>query len=648
MPTKILRITAMSLAVTAACLASYTLADTNSIPEIVVSASASEQELRDAPAAMSLITREQLLQRPVRDILDAVRESPGVTMTSASFTRKRINIRGMDNTHTLFLVDGRRVNASADVIAHSDFELGWIPSEAIQQVELVRGPLSALYGSEALGGVINVITRPVTDRWTGSAQISYGDLAGAGGTDQQLGGYMAGPIVEGKLGLRVYVDHQDRDITPDPADKNISAIEGRRASSGGATLSWTPAQQHRIDVSIQRANDLRRRDTRTPGPIARSVVYEFRDDVERQQIDAHYNGDFGSYQVELGAYRSTLDRVNFQSKGRAPSAPSALTDDILEGRVRFNRGSHTLLIGAETRGEELKDGSLINSGVESADTRALIAQDTISLPWESMTLTLGLRADRHEQFGAAYSPRAYLVYHANDILTLRGGFGRGFKAPTLKQLSTQFSAFGGGGRFEITGNPDLNPEKSRSAEFGVLARVESIKAEFTVFENRLDDLVQTSCFSRCGVFGLERRNYVNVSEAQIRGFESGAQVTLPAGFEFALNYTYIDSKDISTDLQLLERPRHSANSRLGWNMGNWSAQLRAQRVGSQTSLVGAARVELPHYTLWHTSVSYDVKPQWTLRAGVENLGDEKLKDNSVNFTYEERGRYAYVTTNLNF
>ncbi len=615
--------------------------------EIVVSASASEQSLRDAPAAMSLIDRDDLLERPVRDVLDAVRESAGITMSSAGFTRKQINIRGMDSGHTLFLVDGRRVNASADVIAHSDFELGWIPTEAIRQVEVVRGPMSALYGSEALGGVINVLTRPVTDTWTGSSSLSYGQPAGSGGADTQAGAYLAGPLIPDQLGLRLFADFSDREETPDDNDPALSAMEGRRALSGGGTLSWTPAQMHRIDLSFQQAEDERRRNTRTGGPPHLAEDYEFRDEVTRRQIDVHYNGEFEHFQLEAGAYRSTLDRENFRTAG-TPSSPQRLDDDIVEGRLRFDAGRHDMLLGGEYRREQLDDGSLVQTGSESANRQAVYVQDRIDLPLPELTATLGLRVDNHEQFSTAYSPRAYLVWHASDDLTLRGGYSEGFKAPTLKQLSTQFLTSAAGGRFMIGGNPDLEPETSRSGEFGVLYQLPELRLEATVFENRLQDLVETFCFESCGIRGQEQRTYRNVAEARIRGLETGAGVDLPLGFDFSLNYTYMDTRDHETDLQLQERPRHSGSARLGWARDSWSAQLRAQRIGSQVTTVGPQRQTLPHYTLWHLGGAYELSSRVTLRLGVENLLDERLHERSDQFGYEERRRFAYFSTNLSF
>jgi len=628
-------------------LSTIVVADAPPLQEIIVSASASAQALRDAPAAVSVIGRPELLERPVRDVLDAVRESPGITMSSAGFTRKQINIRGMDSSHTLFLVDGRRVNASADVIAHSDFELGWIPTEAVEQIEVVRGPMSSLYGSEALGGVINVITRPVTDQWTGSSSISYGAPRGEGGADTQLGIYAAGPLIDGTLGLRLFADYSNRDETPDANDPALSGIEARRAVSSGGTLSWTPAEEHRVDVSLQRAEDVRRRNTRTAGPPHLAVDYEFRDDVTREQLDVHYNGDFGLFSLEAGAYRSSLDRENFRTDG-ASSDPQKLTDDIVESRLRFEAPRQEILLGAEYRREQLDDGALITTGTERANRRAAYVQDRIDLPLDDVTLTLGVRVDSHDQFSAAYSPRAYLVWHPDANLTLRGGYSEGFKAPTLKQLSTQFVTSAAGGRFVVRGNPELEPETSRNMEFGTLYQMDAWRFEATVFENRLQDLVQTLCVQSCGVFGQEQRTYVNVAEARIRGLETGIGLDLPMGMDFSVNYTYMDARDREDDNRLLERPRHSGSARLGWATGDWSAQVRAQRVGSQLRTVGAQQATLPHYTLWHVGAAVDVTPRITLRLGVENLTDQRLTEVSDNFGYDERRRFAYFSTNLSF
>ncbi len=619
------------------------------VDEIVVTATSSALRLRDAPASMSVISREALRERPVRDILDAVREVPGVTLSSAAFTRKRINIRGMDSTHTLFLVDGRRVSASADLIAHSDFELGWIPTEAIERIEVVRGPMSALYGSEALGGVVNVITRPVTDEWDSSASFSYGEPAGSGGEEYQAGLTAGGPLVADRLGLRFFVDRTDRSSTPAADDPALSAIEARRATSAGGTLSWTPSSGQRVDFSYQRAEDVRRRDARTPGPPQAAVEYEFRDDVTREQIDVRYSGEFELFSLDGGAYRARLDRKNRRSEGLTPSLPQKLTDDVVDATIGMEFADrHHVLAGGEWRRETLNDGTLVETGSERVQVRSLFVQDRIRIVGDDLTLTLGIRLDDHQRFGSELSPRAYVVWHANPVLTLRGGYGEGFKAPTLKQLSTQFSTFGGGGFFEITGNPDLQPETSRTFELGFLAELERVRLEATAFENRMRDLVQTFCIDNCGIRGQERRTYVNVAEARIRGIETGIGFDLGRNFDFSANYTYLDARDRSTKARLAERPQHSFNARLGWQNGRWSAHTRMQRIGSQTRLAQGQRLDLPNYILWHAGAAFDLNEQFTLRAGVENITNERLADRSDAFDFEERARFVHVGGEFRF
>ncbi|WP_179359009.1 TonB-dependent receptor plug domain-containing protein, partial [Pseudomonas aeruginosa] len=140
----------------------------------VVSATTTERKLRDAPASVSLIAAEDLRRRPVRDLQEALRGSESLQFNGVGMSRRGISVRGMSSEHTLVLVDGQRISTSSGAIAHSDFDLGWVPVESIERIEVVRGPMSSLYGSEALGGVVNVITRRATDTWTGSGLLDGG------------------------------------------------------------------------------------------------------------------------------------------------------------------------------------------------------------------------------------------------------------------------------------------------------------------------------------------------------------------------------------------------------------------------------------------------------------------------------------------
>lgn len=135
---------------------------------MVVTASATEQNLKDAPASISVITREDLAKKPIQNLKDILQEVPGVQLTNEGDNRKGVSIRGLDSSYTLILVDGKRVSSRTAVFRHNDYDLSWVPAEAIERIEVVRGPMSSLYGSDALGGVVNIITRKVGKEWHGS------------------------------------------------------------------------------------------------------------------------------------------------------------------------------------------------------------------------------------------------------------------------------------------------------------------------------------------------------------------------------------------------------------------------------------------------------------------------------------------------
>jgi Outer membrane receptor for ferrienterochelin and colicins len=136
--------------------------------QMVVTAAATEQSVKDAPASISVITQEDLQRKPVQNLKDILKEVPGVQLTNEGDNRQGVSIRGLDSSYTLILIDGKRVNSRNAVFRHNDFDLNWIPADSIERIEVVRGPMSSLYGSDALGGVVNIITKKIGQKWTGS------------------------------------------------------------------------------------------------------------------------------------------------------------------------------------------------------------------------------------------------------------------------------------------------------------------------------------------------------------------------------------------------------------------------------------------------------------------------------------------------
>lgn len=613
---------------------------------VVVTATSGERFLRDAPASVTIVTGEELRERPVHDLVSAIEGTPGVQLTGIGLGRRGISVRGMQTDHSLILVDGMRVNNSASAIAHSDFELGWVPAEAIERIEVVRGPMSSLYGSEALGGVVNIITRRATDEWRGSFS-TYGLLTehGLGGNSYNFSGYAGGPIVPGVLGLNVWGTFKGRTELATPGDARVSSMGDQKAFTGNAALTWTPDDRQRIDLSYGAGFEERWSGMQGAGPFP--TFYRSDDEIWRQRISLSHEGNWDWGTSRLRVYSALLDRENARSDGAPPSGPHRFIDTVGDGQVSFSPfEGHRFTIGGEVRQERLKDPTVNSGGRAEQVHYAGFMQDEITLGdrWE---LVLGGRFDHHEEFGWHASPRAYLLHHFNDALTFKAGIGAGFKAPTLKQLSPEYSAIAGGGRFTIVGNPDLDPETNLSFEAGFEYQQGIWSARAMAFQNDLDNLIQAVCVVGCGPMPGATWTYRNVDKARIRGIELGGVVELPWNMRLDANYTFLDPVDRTTGERLPNRSRHAANATLAWSpLEKLTTSLRANYVGSQKTTTGSGRQ--PDYTLLSAYASYAFNEHATLQFGIENITDVRLADENGDFAFADEGRRYFLGLKTGF
>ncbi len=245
------------------------------LDRIVVTAAGFEQKLTDAPASISIITREELQERPYVTLTDAVRDLEGVDVgeTSDKTGQKTISIRGMGADYTLVLINGRRQNNHGDIYpnAFGGNQFNHIPPlDMIERIEVIRGPASTLYGADALGGVINIITRKVSDRWRGSATLTHNlQEEDAFGSDSTFDVAAMGPLVPGRLGLGVRGSRYERDastpeydVVVDPAGVEHERVLGfggggktvdNTNENVGFTLDWTPNDRQSLTFDYDRS-----------------------------------------------------------------------------------------------------------------------------------------------------------------------------------------------------------------------------------------------------------------------------------------------------------------------------------------------------------------------------------------------------------
>jgi len=603
-----------------------------SLETIVVTATRNETLLRNAPASISVVRREELQLISVDDVADALMAEAGVNITSVGMSRRGVSFRGMPVEHTLYLVDGRRINSSNGVIAHSDYELNWVPDSAIERIEVVRGPMSSLYGANALGGVINIITRPPTDRFSGELSTSANRWQDHGGDGEQKSSlYLSGPIVGERLNFNLSGQLFERDKMRSDTDPNVSTSEARESQSGQGTVFWQPKDNQRLILNYSFSDDEREQDLSSPGGY-----YTSTDRIDREQYSLSYNPQWENGHAQINAYHSELQVRNRRSNGVAANRPRALQDDIIDGHIGQRFGEqHLLTIGGQLRDETLEDESLGSRQEASALHRGLFLQDEWQVNPDLM-LVSGVSIDKHEDYGSEINPRLYAVYQLADQWTLKGGYGEGFRAPSLTELSEDYQVLAAGGRFWVEGNPHLDPERSASYELGLEYNASRWNGSLRVFENQLDGLVQTQCYVNCGIRGQERRNYLNLDESLIRGSEFSISGRLRDDLDVSLNYTYLDTEDLRTGLPLENRPRYMARINLTWQpLASTRVSWRSEFNGRQYA---GSSDYLPTYHLHHLDVSFEIGEYLTLYAGVENLFDEHLADKSDLFTLIEPGR----------
>ena len=640
-----LRLHPIALAAAAFTLASHCAHAQHSstaLPAVTVTATLTEQDARTAPASVTVIDREELAARNASDLLDAVRGAPGLTLSPRQVGgRKTLALRGLEGKHTLTLIDGRRISPSDDVVGHSDYQYGWLPMSAVERIEIIRGPMSALYGSEALGGVINLITRQPKDKWMGSVGVS-GSVPTSSDEGESTGStsvFAAGPLGE-RLSLRVNAELAHQSPVGNRHQPLLSEIEGSHAKNGGLSARFALTPQQTLEAGWSGGQEQRVYDTDSRGKVFRSTY-----DIDRSQAHIGWQGKFDGWNSQVRAYRSEIDIVNRASNGAAPTRPQNMVDDVLDGHASFALGAHKITLGGEWRKETLENAGLKN-GADDAAHKALFAQDEIALS-DTLMLTAGLRADHHAIFGSEVSPRAYLVWEASPALVVKGGFGHAFKAPTLKQISPNY--VGAEGPHTFAGNGNIRPESSNSFEMGAdwqVAPAWSLRA--TLFNTEVKDLITYRLLRTEGVRRFYQ--YDNVDAARIRGLEAGMTWNVTRQMAWSNDLTLLHTRDKSTGKKLADRPSTSLTSRLEWQGSEgWSARLSGEFTGSQTGTDGAA---LPSYALWSASVGRQLplgeSRKLVLRAGLENIGNVHLAEKSEHFGYAERARRVFVTARVDF
>lgn len=628
---------------------SETPAGVTQLESVVVTASGFEQNVVDAPASISVIPREKLEQGNYRDLNDALRDVPGVIITSNGDNNGRgdISLRGMGSAYTLILVDGKRTNTrETQNNGSTGTDQSWAPPlSAIDRIEVVRGPMSSLYGSDAMGGVINIITRKVAKEWMGALRGETTLQQHSRSGDENQGNfYLSGPIKDDLLGLSIYGTYSHRD-----EDNVFDGYNKARNMGGTVKLALTPTKDHDFVLeaeSYKQRFEARRGRTLDPVDSDEDSLRDF----ERQRYAFTHNGRWTPNML--------TDSYVQRERTENISREMTIINTIASSNLTYLFDQHTAVLGAYYEKNELDDTTSNSISDRAAADRwqyAFFAEDEWRMT-DDFALTMGLRWDKEKTAGSHWSPRIYGVYHLTENWTVKGGVSTGFKAPNIRQtISDWGNTSRGGDRY---GNPDLKPEKSLTKEIGILYTGDNgLQAGLTVFDNEFRDKITRVPCPECGPpnrFGRDPTTYENVDDAVTRGVEASLSTPLSETVSLNSSYTYTYSKQKSGEYAgkpLNQLPKHLFNLGMDWQatsqLNAWARlQFRGKESDATSTPSSGGEFIAPSYTFVDLGGSYQFSKNVTLHAGIYNVFDKTVTYDD--YQYVEDGRRYWLAMDIRF
>ncbi len=585
--------------------------ETYTLEPVVISATGYEQEVKHAPASISIIPQEEFLNKPIRDLGDIVQEVPGINTTTEKTGGQNISIRGMSSSYTLILVDGKRVNMSKGFDSNGfDATSGFLPpASMIERVEVIRGPASTLYGSDAMGGVINIITKKVPDEVSASVgmETRLQEHHDTWGNTYGINGNIFAPIGERfSVNLRGKYNYGEknrfywRDIsgyTPSKASALANPYTshsptGYINASVGARFNFILDEQNSFyfdaDYGFQRLGSLN---------TSSDNVTAIRD-YHKQNFVLNHDGDYS-----FGRFNNF---VQFTSNQRIPHEEVAI--GASKGKPNHANLTYNPAFTYQSTFTKNFEAAILNSGVyyfhERLYTRsngndkqayqiAIFAESENFLN-DYLSTTGGARINYTQTYGAYTTPRFYVNLYPSSWLTFKAGVASGFQVP---ELSTRYD-----GLYDIStsrsstiykyGNANLQPEKTFNYEISSI--INSPVANFTLtgYVTEFTDAIKTKSYNdgeaipnygTCGAgAGATCSMPVNVDKARLYGLEFGLNSSpfiteLTRGFHFDFSYAYTKTKQLTGEYKgdaLNDIPTHNLSAKVSFKKSALNTYLR--------------------------------------------------------------------------
>ena len=588
-----------------------------------------EKQLQQS-LGVSRISKDDIDKRPAaNDISEFVRTMPGVNLTGNTATgqrgnKRQIDLRGMGPENTLILIDGKPVNSrQSERISmrgerNTRGDSNWVPVEEIEFITVLRGPAATRYGSGAMGGVVNIVTKKVSKEFKGQVNLYANQPQDSKeGATRRIGFNLSGPIIQDTLGFRIYgnlnkTDADAADINAGHGNDSAAGVEGVRNKDIAGRLQWkiSPAQTLILDSSYSRQGNIYNGDTQNSNPRSALVnsladskaetarlyrsayslthdgAWEWGDTKNvisyERTINSHLpeglaGGPEGSY-TGLDFVQSRLKNLRFSSEANIPFKLGV--DNVLTVGAEFtdskldDPASNTQGFKDQGKTDAFNGISATRGGKASQRNWAAYVEDNISLT-DKTHLIPAIRFDHNSDSGSNWSPALNFSHQIGENWLVKGGIARAYKAPNLYQTNPDFILYTRGQgcplnapnsvRCYYMGNSNLKPETSINKEIGLEFNKNGWQASATYFHNAYrnkivigDQLIATS---NIGNWLLQ---WENTPKATISGIEGNLVIPLHDTLKWSNNFTYMHKSEDYQGNPLSLVPKHTINSTLSW------------------------------------------------------------------------------------
>lgn len=655
---------------------------------VVVSASGFSQQIKEAPASISVISGEELTKDSFTSLHSIAQKVPGVNVVGGEDgPASGISIRGMESSQTLVLIDGKRVNSSSanPKGGAGDMNSNFIPpAEAIERIEVIRGPMSSLYGSDAVGGVINIITKKDFSKFSGNVGLSTLINTHKGIGDGRQGDfYLNLPLYKELFALQLWGYKKLRD-----EDNYKGGYQKSDKRNLSAKLWITPDEHNKFFIL---GSNERHDYSRTVGKSATTRTNRLLNayDYEKKSYGVGYLGEFDSLNADLSYIYDQTQRTSLFDK----FIPAKAKNHNFNSKFTTFFGAHTLTFGYDFSKQNVGTTFIVSNasrnGLKDPKTYSMsehagFIEDEWQILDEKLFLTLGSRLTHNEFFGNHLSPRAYLVYNATDTLSLKGGVATGYKTPNVNQISPEVGTIQKAWSIVDFGNKDLKPEKSTTYEVGAYYDNQAdFRGSVTLFRNEFKDkILDTDGSKRVNgipAFGTCTNapdvtcpgwgTYFNIEGATVWGVELSGDYDILSNLNFSSNYTYNKSKiktgnpTINTPngpmkfsqtglnrldgKSLTATPEHTLHATLTYKPvksvktffgANYESKLTSVNFGAGNSV----RENTKDLLTFDTGVSWDANKHLTLSLNAYNIFDKVRYDEALvgdtYYFYPQEGR----------